>query len=160
MRHLTDLIALNFVLLLALAQPVYSLGWKDKEWVNAGCPENISGQWIPRSVAAFGEATATVTKNQFVFHLENGGTKTIAFKKVKKSFTSTVLKIETANLPDKKILPYLKISPHLVNSNVEPNMNSLNQTECLIKVFRYQTLKQIKPNRYVNWDIYQIKTQN
>lgn len=63
MRRLTGLIALNFVLLLALAQPVYSLSWKDKEWVDAGCPENISGQWIPRSVASLSRSTATVSKH-------------------------------------------------------------------------------------------------
>ena len=161
MRHLTGLIALNFVLLLALAQPVYSLSWKDKEWVDAGCPENISGQWIPRSVASLGGSTATVSKHQFTFPSKTGGTDTINFEKLSESTIAIVLALDVDNLPtSEKIFPYLKIRPHLVSPNVEPGMKSLSQPECLIKVFRYQSLEQIQPNKYVNWDIYQIKTRN
>lgn len=161
MRHLTGLIALNFVLLLALAQPVYSLSWKDKEWVDAGCPESIFGQWIPRSVASLGGSTATVSKHHFTFPLKTGGTDTINFEKLSESTIAIVLALDVDNLPtSEKIFPYFKIRPHLVSANVEPGMHGLSQPECLIKVFRYQSLEQIQPNKYVNWDIYQIKTQN
>ena len=161
MRHLTGLIALNFILLLALAQPVYSLSWKDKEWVDAGCPENISGQWIPRSEASFGASTAVVSNHQFTFPSETGGTETINFEKLSESTIAIVLALDAHNLPvSKQVFPYLKIRPHLVSANVEPGMNGLSLPECLIKVFRYQSLEQIQPNKYVNWEIYQIKKRN
>jgi hypothetical protein len=161
MRHLTGLIAFNFILLLALAQPVYSLSWNDKEWVDEGCPENISGQWIPRSAASFGGPAAAVSNNQFTFPSETGGTDTINFEKLSESTIAIVLELDAHNLPtSKQVLPYLKIRPYLVRANVEPSMNSLSQPECLIKVFRYQSLDQIQPNKYANWEIYQIKMEN
>jgi hypothetical protein len=160
MRHMTGLIALNFVLLLALAQPVYSLSWKDKEWVDAGCPENISGYWIPRSVASSDGPTATVSKHQFTFPVKTGITEAINFEKLSESAIAIVLALDVDNLPtSEKIFPFLKIRPHLVSANVESGMKSLSQPECLIKVFRYQSQEHIQPNKYVNWDIYQIKTR-
>ncbi len=161
MRHLTVLITFNFVLLLALVQPVYSLGWEDKEWVDAGCPENIIGKWIPKSVAALNGNTVTVSNDQFTFLSETGKTGAIKFKKLSESAIAIVLGLGTRSLPtDKEVLPYLKIRPHLVSANDEPGRNNRSQPECLIKVFRYQNLEQVQPDKYVSWDIYQIKKSN
>lgn len=160
MKKLTGWITLHFIVLLTLAQPAHSLGWKDKEWVDAGCPENITGKWIPRSAAALGEAAVTVTNQQFNFPLENGRTNTIGFEKISESSGSIVLALDSRNLPvSQQVLPYLRIRPHLVRANVEAEMNSLSQAECLIKVFRYQSLEKIQPNKYVNWNIYRIQSQ-
>ena len=161
MRHLTGLITFNFVLLLALVQPVYSLGWDDKVWIDAGCPENITGKWIPKSAAASGGNTMTVSNDQFNFPSETGGTDAINFKKLSGSSIAIVLALGTRSLPtDQVVLPYLKIRPHLVSANDVPGRNDKSQPECLIKVFRYQFLEQIQPDKYVNWDIYQIKKEN
>ena len=44
---------LIFTLILSVAgflsffiSPSYSLGWQDEEWLKAGCPKNISGNWV------------------------------------------------------------------------------------------------------------------
>ncbi len=44
---------LIFTLILSVAgflsffiSPSYSLGWHDEEWLKAGCPKNISGNWF------------------------------------------------------------------------------------------------------------------
>ena len=153
--------ALSFITLLALAQPVYSLGWKDKEWVGAGCPENIYGQWIARSKASWGGTTATVSNNLFTLPSKTGGTDSINFEKLSESAIATVLALKTLNLPTRKqVLPFLKIRPHLVTTKGDQGVHTSSQAECLIKVFQYQSQDQIRSNKYAKWNIYQIKTLN
>jgi len=161
MRRLAGLIALIFVICLTLAQPVFSLGWNDKEWVDAECPENISGQWLPRSLASFGGPIVTVSNHQFIFTSKTGETNKINFEKLSESSKAIVLVLDTNNLsPSMQVLPYLKIRPHLVKTNDDPGVHNLSRIECLIKVFRYQSQEKIQPDKYVNWDIYQINTEN
>ena len=161
MRRLTGLIALVFVIFLTLAQPAFSLDWNDKEWVKAQCPENISGQWLPRSVASVGGPIVTVSNHQFIFTSKTGETNKINFETLSESSRAIVLELDAQNLSANiRVLPYLKIRPHLAKANDESSVHNTSQVECLIKVFRYQSQEKIQHNQYINWDIYQIKNRN
>ena len=161
MKKLIAWIILNIIFILAISQPVYSLGWSDKEWIEAGCPENISGQWTLRDDPSLDSTPTTVSNNQFTFSLKTGEIESINFEKLSESSTATILSLNTHNiLNSEQVLPYMKIRPHLVKAVLKPGVQSSYQAECLIKVFRYQSQNQIRPDKYVKWNIYQIKTQN
>ncbi len=158
MKQLTVWIVLNVILVFTFVRPVQSLGWKDKEWVDAGCPESITGYWTPRSEAAFLGARVRVTGHQLVLHLEAGELNTIDFQKISESPTAVVLALDVRNLSAREpIRPFLRIRPHLVNAYFAPNETVKSQPQCLIKVFRYQSLEDILPNKYSHWGIYQIQ---
>ena len=52
---------------------------------------------------------------------------------------------------------YLKLRPHLVQSeNKTMHMNKITQN-CFVKVFKFESQKNAKYDKYLNWEIYKLK---
>jgi len=148
----------GFIFLLISAIPVYSLDWKDKEWIEAGCPLDIFGQWVSLSFDTKNEKLLSVEQNKISVLINQIPEQEYFFNKkdmvIDGRFVSLKLR---SNLNGKNNNLYLKIRPHLVNT--ESGSKSLNiiNDNCLIKVFEFESEINAKFDKYLQWNIYKFK---
>ena len=152
------LLALFFLLM--SASLAFSLSWNDEEWINAGCPQNIFGTWISSEVGIKNKRSLNITNNKFRFLNNHVLVAEYLFRKrdmVKsEKFVEVKLNFSIKNI--KKSI-YFKIRPHLVYlNNNDGNVNS-NTSNCLIKVFEFDTEDNAKFDKYLNWEVYKLKNR-
>ena len=133
--------------------PSYSLSWQDEEWLEAGCPKNVSGNWEADNPAITNLKSMSFGKKEITYTSKNNETQ--KFGIINSSFVSknqfVKMKIQPPNDEKETII---KIRPHLVNIY----SNGKKQTpNCMIKVFSFNTEKHAKTDRYSEWNIFRLK---
>ena len=130
----------------------YSLGWQDEEWIKAGCPNNVSGNWVADNPVNKNLKSMSFNKREITYTSQNNETQ--RFGIIKSSFVkeNEFIKIKIKPLNNEKHT-IIKIRPHLVH------IDSKRQNEissCMIKVFSFHTEKHAQTNRYSGWNIFRL----
>ena len=133
--------------------PSYSLSWQDEEWLEAGCPKSVSGNWEADNPTTTKLKSMSFGKKEITYTSKNNETR--KFEIINSSFVSknqfVKMKIQPPNDEKETII---KIRPHLVNID----SNGKKQTpNCMIKVFSFNTEKHAKTDRYSEWNIFRLK---
>ena len=133
--------------------PSYSLGWQDEEWLKAGCPKNVTGNWEVHNPATTNLKSMSFGNKEIIYTSKKNETQKIGI--INSSFVSknqfVKIKIQPTN---KEKEPIIKIRPHLVHID----SNGKKQTpNCMIKVFSFNTEKHAKTDRYSKWNIFRLK---
>tara|TARA_B100000686_G_C16770372_1_gene964698 strand:- start:1580 stop:2107 length:528 start_codon:yes stop_codon:yes gene_type:complete len=132
--------------------PAYSLGWQDEEWLKAGCPKNLSGNWIADNPVNKNLKLMSFTKREVTYTSQTDETQ--RFGIIKSSFTTenqfVKMKIKPLNNEKETII---KIRPHLVHIDSKGKKET---SSCMIKVFRFNTEKHAQTDRYSGWNIFRL----
>ena len=132
--------------------PSYSLDWQDEEWLNAGCPKNIAGDWLADNPAITNLKSVSFSKKEITYTSQKN--KTQKFGIIHSSFISEnqfiKMKIKPLNKEKEEII---KIRPHLVHINSKREKET---SSCMIKVFSFNTEKHSKTGRYSGWNIFRL----
>ena len=150
---------LIFTLILSVAgflsffiSPSYSLGWQDEEWLKAGCPKNISGNWFADNPINKNLKSISFNNKEITYTSQSDETQ--RFGIVKSSFVKenqfVKMKIKPLNNEKHTII---KIRPHLVHIDSKVK-NEISR--CMIKVFSFHTEKHAQTNRYSGWNIFRL----
>ena len=132
--------------------PSYSLSWQDEEWVKAGCPKNIVGDWLAHNTANTNLKSVSFNNKEITYTSKKN--ETHKFGIIHSSFISKnqFLKMKIKPLNNKKE-EIIKIRPHLVHINSKGNKKT---SSCMIKVFSFNTEKHAKTDRYSGWNIFRL----
>jgi len=135
---------------------VSALGWNDKEWVEAGCPSSIIGEWVSMEAEINNKNLLNIYQNKIIFINNNNLEKKYSFnpKNILKSSSYLGVRLQHVN-EDKTV--YLKIRPHLVRSKTTVKDTNKTILSCFIKVFNFESKKLVKHNKYLDWKIYKLK---
>lgn len=147
---------LSFMLVSAI--PVYSLDWKDKEWIEAGCPLEIFGQWVSIGFDTKNKKLLSVEQNKIRVLINQIPEQEYFFNKKDIVSDGRFVSLKLlSNLNDKKNNLYWKIRPHLVNTESGSKILNISRGNCLIKVFEFKSKNNAKLDKYLQWDIYKLK---
>ena len=135
---------------------VYALGWQDKKWVESGCPSNIFGSWVSSGSKSNNGGLLNIYQGRIRFLDNRAFERKYSFKRkdmvVGKQFVEINLQ------PDSKEKGiYLKIRPHLVLSGSDIKKKNKTTQNCFVKVFKFESKKNAKYDKYLNWEIYKLK---
>ena len=142
--------------ILVSTSSVIALGWDDKEWVEAGCPSNIFGTWVSSGFEINSEKLLNIYQEKIVFLGNHGLEEKYSYnqKNILRNGTYVGLNLQPVS-KEKSI--YLKLRPHLVQSeNKAIHMNEITQN-CFVKVFKFESQKNAMYDKYLNWEIYKFK---
>jgi len=150
---------LIFTLIFSLAgfipsfiSPSYSLGWQDEEWLKAGCPKNVSGNWAADNSINKNLKSMSFNNKEITYISQNNETQ--RFGIIKSSFVKNnqfvKMKIKPLNNEKDTII---KIRPHLVHTGSKKGGEI---SSCMIKVFSFNTEKHAQTNRYSGWNIFRL----
>jgi len=132
--------------------PSYSLGWQDEEWLKAGCPKNISGNWEVNNPINKNLKSMSFNDREITYTSQNNETQ--RFGIIKSSFVKenqfVKIKIKPLNNENNTII---KIRPHLVHIDLKGKKET---SSCMIKVFRFDTEKHAQTDRYSGWNIFRF----
>jgi hypothetical protein len=130
----------------------YALGWHDEEWTKAGCPNNVSGNWIADNPVNKNLKSMSFNKREITYTSQNNETQ--RFRIIKSSFVkeNQFVKIKIKPLNNEKHT-IIKIRPHLVHIDSKVK-NEISR--CMIKVFSFHTEKHAQTNRYSAWNIFKL----
>ena len=132
--------------------PSYSLGWQDEEWLKAGCPKNISGNWEVNNPINKNLKSMSFNDREITYTSQNNETQKFAI--IKSSYVKenqfVKIKIKTLNNQKHSII---KIRPHLVHID---SKRKKEISSCMIKVFSFNTEKHAQTNRYSGWNIFRL----
>ena len=140
-----------FLLLVGFPRPGHSVDWNDKTWINSGCPNGVLGNWLSQN----DENKLSIENNRII-------TRTLDKKEKYYSYTGNPLtsgkrfirlSLEQMNINEATQM-HLKIRPHLTHSFQSSKVASSESSECLIKVFYFESEKDAKFGKYISWDIY------
>jgi hypothetical protein len=147
----------SFFYILISASLVTSLDWGDKKWVEAGCPSNIFGSRISSGFEVNSGKSLNIYQDKIVFLGKHDLEEKYSYNKknILRGNTYDGVALQPVS---KEIYRYLKIRPHLVQSETSSmDMNIINQN-CFVKVFKFESQKNAKLDKYLNWEIYKLKS--
>ncbi len=154
------------LLMIFTATPAFSLDWNDEEWSHAGCPKTVIGTWLPQeSQSKWGMLTISEGALICVQH-QSGGEKLTTREWVRQySFDDSTLatdqrfvKLALHPVKEGEYQGYtVKIRPHLVGLSAGQWANNPSSSECLIKVFKFESQEEAKFDKYLDWAIYRLK---
>ena len=146
----------SFFYFLISASSVTSLDWDDKKWVEAGCPSNIFGSRISSGFEVNSGKLLNIYQDKIVFLGKHDMEEKYSYNK-KNILRGNAYVGVTLQPVSKEISRYLKIRPHLVQSEISSmDMNIINQN-CFVKVFKFESQKNAKLDKYLSWEIYKLK---
>ena len=132
--------------------PSYSLGWQDEEWLKAGCPKNVSGNWAADNPINKNLKSMSFNDKEITYISQNNETQ--RFGIIKSSFVKenqfVKIKIKPLNNENHTII---KIRPHLVHIDSKGKKET---SICMIKVFLLNTEKHAQTDRYSGWNIFRF----
>ena len=132
--------------------PSYSLGWQDEEWLKAGCPKNVSGNWAADNPINKNIKSISFNNREITYTSQNNDTQRFGIIKSSSVKENQFVKIKIKPLNNEKYT-IIKIRPHLVHidTNGKKEMSS-----CMIKVFSFNTEKHAQTDRYSSWNIFRF----
>ena len=132
--------------------PSYSLGWQDEQWLEAGCPKNVSGNWVADNPINKNLKSMSFNDKEITYTSQNNETQ--RFGIIKSSFVKenqfVKIKIKPLNNENHTII---QIRPHLVHIDSKGKKET---SVCMIKVFRFNTEKHAQTDRYSGWNIFRF----
>ena len=138
-----------------LLKAVYALGWEDKKWVEAGCPSNIFGTWVSSSQVNGGELL-NIYQDRIRFLDAHAFERKYSFERKNMVVGKQFVEINLKPVSKEKSI-YLKIRPHLVLSGSDFSEKNKTTQYCFVKVFKFESQKNAKHDKYLNWQIYKLK---
>jgi hypothetical protein len=142
--------------IIVLTSSVSALGWNDKEWVEAGCPSNIFGAWVSRGAEINSKNLLNIYQDKIIFINDQN-------LEIKYSFNSKNM-LKNGSYVGVKLQPvtkdkttFLKIRPHLIRSKHATKQMNKTIQNCFIKVFKFESQKNAKYDKYLDWEIYKFK---
>ena len=150
--------ACTLFFIIVLTSSVSALGWNDKEWVEAGCPSSIFGEWVSTKAEINSKNLLNIYQNKIIFINSNNLENKYSFnsKNILKSSSYLGVRLQHVN-EDKTV--YLKIRPHLVRSKTTAEHMNKTIQSCFIKVFKFKSKNFAKHDKYLNWEIYKLKNK-
>ena len=132
--------------------PSYSLGWQDEEWLKAGCPKNVSGNWAADNPINKNIKSISFNNREITYTSQNNDTQRFGIIKSSSVKENQFVKIKIKQLNNENHT-IIKIRPHLVHidTNGKKEMSS-----CMIKVFSFNTEKHAQTDRYSSWNIFRF----
>ena len=132
--------------------PSYSLGWQDEDWLKAGCPKNVSGNWAADNPINKNLKSISFNNREITYTSKNNDTQ--RFGIIQSSFVkeNQLVKIKIKPLNNEKHT-IIKIRPHLVHIDSKGKKET---SSCMIKVFRFNTEKHAQTDRYSSWNIFRF----
>ena len=132
--------------------PSYSLWWQDEQWLKAGCPKNVSGNWAADNPINKNLKSMSFNDKEITYTSQNNETQ--RFGIIKSSFVKenqfVKIKIKPLNNENHTII---QIRPHLVHIDSKGKKET---SICMIKVFRFNTEKHAQTDRYSGWNIFRF----
>jgi len=145
-----------FLILFAYINFASALNWKDKEWVEASCPNTAIGTWKSENPNFPNGKILNIQKNKVsIIGNHNSGEKYI-HKKGSIQVGGKFIEMVLQPLENEKNI-FLKIRPHLITSKSGHENNKPITYNCMNKVFKFDSQKHAKFDKYSSWDIYQLK---
>ena len=135
-------------LLFAVNLPAFALDWNDKEWAN--CPPKVEGIWISDNPDSMKSKTLNIQKKRIGLTLSRDGQVSFTGNAFADKGKFVEMVLESTK---KKKEIFLKLRPHMVKTSLDPE----SRTDCLIKVFQFNSQAHAKFDKYSSWDIYQLK---
>ena len=132
--------------------PSYALGWQDEQWLKAGCPKNVSGNWAADNPINKNLKSMSFNNREITYTSQNNETQRFGIIKYSFIKDKQFVKMKIKPLNSKKHT-IIKIRPHLehVHSKGEEEASS-----CMIKVFSFNTEKHAQTDRYSGWNIFRF----
>ena len=155
-RYMKSMLLFVFALIVVLSQYNFAQAqdFSDSDWRECA-QKNIDGRWDARSHSQTAPKTIWFHEREITFLFPTGEKNTYAFKRALglKAGSTIELIVEKANAAGQ--LPrVLKIRPHTVIP-IESSQGAVQESNCLVKVFRFASLKHAKAGKYSDWNIYQ-----
>ena len=132
--------------------PSYSLGWQDEEWLKAGCPKNVSGNWAADNTINKKLKSISFNNREITYTSQKNDTQRFGIIKSSYVRENQFVKIEIKPLNNEKHT-IIKIRPHLVHID---SKGKKEMSSCMIKVFSFKTEKHAQTNRYSSWNIFRF----
>ena len=159
-RFKTKAVFLAFFLILILTKAASALDWNDKEWVGAGCPPNVFGTWVSDDMNMGNERVLNIKHDKISLITNHVLEEEYFFDKKNMVMHAKFLEVNLQPiLSNGKKSAYLKIRPHLVSSKNDSKSTNTIAQNCLIKVFEFESENRAKFNKYLNWEIYKLKSR-
>ena len=141
------------LILSAYINTVSAMNWEDKEWVEAGCPIAIRGTWSSGSPNEKIKKSLNIQTDKIsITHAQNNKELfSFSGKTLKKRGRYAEMALQSRNIEINKDT-YFKIRPLMA-----PESRKSGAYTCFIKVFQFNSEKNMKFDKYSSWDIYQLK---
>jgi hypothetical protein len=147
-----------FFMIIFNIKPALALDWGDSEWINAGCSSGIAGTWIAsdlnnvdKKIVSIGSHIITITNNK-------GLEKKFSLNNKPRFENGRFVEINMRPLSmEKNRSVYLKIRPHLIKSMKSSDDSSLITYECLIKIFYYDSQRNLNRHQHSDWEFYALQ---
>ena len=146
----------SFFYILISASSVTALDWGDKKWVEAGCPSNIFGSRISSGFDVNSGKLLNIYQDKIIFLSKHDLGEKYSYNKKNILRGNTYVGV-TLQPVSKEISRYLKIRPHLVQSETSAMDITIIDQNCFVKVFKFESQKNAKFDKYLNWEIYKLK---
>ena len=156
----TRAVCLAVLFMLILTNAVSALDWNDKEWVDANCPPNIFGTWVSDDMNIGNEKVLNIRNNKISLITNHILEEEYYFDKKTMVMNERFMGVNLQSvLSNGKKSAYLKIRPHLVSSENDSKNTNTTAQNCLIKVFEFESKNDAKFDKYLNWEIYKLKSR-
>ena len=134
----------------------HSMSWNDEEWNRSKCPKDVSGAWIAQSHSPSAGHRMVIHPEKVLFSFKNGKTREFRYQsKPVLTKNQKFIEFQISHVAKGGLHPRLyRIRPHRVRSFENQAKDEVDQPQCLIKVFRYASEKDVEREKYINWDIY------
>ena len=137
-----------------------ALDWNDKGWVGASCPPNIFGTWVSEDMNVENERVLNIRHNKISLITNHILEEEYSFDKKNMVMNEKFMEVNLqSTLSDEEKSAYLKIRPHLVSSEKYSKNTNTTAQNCLIKVFEFESKNDAKFDKYLNWEIYKLKSR-
>jgi hypothetical protein len=159
LSRMSIVISIFSFLFLSFASDTYALSWQDKEWEEAGCPKSGIGKWKSNGSNIENDKIMIIEKNRVSIIANNKFEEQFLYKESSSHIKSEFIQLILKTVDEEKQM-YIKIRPHLISSLEGARDFKENPFNCFIKVFQYDSPKDIKFDKYLKWDIFQLKNTN
>jgi len=153
-------VCLTVLFMLISANAVSALDWNDKGWVGASCPPNIFGTWVSDDMSIGNEKVLNIRNNKISLIINHILEEEYYFDKKNIVMNEKFMEVNLQSvLSNGEKSAYLKIRPHLVSSENDSKNTNTTAQNCLIKVFEFESKNDAKFDKYLNWEIYKLKSR-
>ncbi len=140
---------------LSLGPTAFAMDLKGTPWSEEGCSKGIEGKWELRSHSPNAWKALQIGKNAIHAMEDRQVLYSYSLEHPLDSQSDGYLVATLKTADSESRTRYIKVRPHLVYPDWSRRDYGGKEPQCLIKLFRFGSLKDSLQNKYINWDIYQ-----
>ena len=146
----------SFFYILISSNSVTALSWDDKEWIEAGCASNIFGTKLTSGLEVNSGKLLNIYQDKIVFLNNHNFEEKYSYNQKNILRDRAYISVNLQPLSKEKSI-YLKLRPHSVHPETNTLPISKITQNCFVKVFKFESQKDARYDKYFNWEIYKLK---